>query len=96
MPGLATTVAYNLCSILDFGSYGAKQEINDLLSLIFESQLCSSEELQQGSQIGLSNFSSSIGVRSGSRIHNQSAPGKLPSNVHIAKTLQLNCYCIAF
>jgi hypothetical protein len=96
MPGLATTVAYNLCSILDFGSYGAKQEINDLLSLISESQLCSSKELQQGSRIGMSNFNGSAGVRSGSRIHNQSAPGKLPSNVHIAKTLQLNCYCIAF
>jgi hypothetical protein len=51
---------------------------------ISESQLCSSEELQQGSRIVLSNFRG-IGVeRSGIRIHKCSAPSKLPSNVHIA------------
>jgi hypothetical protein len=78
------------------GSYGAEQEISVSLSLISESQLYSSEELQQGSRIALSNFRGRGGVRSGIRIHKRSAPGKLPSNVHIAKTLQLNCYCIAF
>jgi hypothetical protein len=96
MSRLATTVAYSLCSIQDFGSYGVKQEISVSLSLISESQLCSSEELQHGSRIGLSNFRGNGGVRSGIRIHKQSAPGKLPSNMHIAKTLQLNCYCIVF
>ena len=46
MLALATTVAYNLCLVLDFGSYGAKQEISNSLYLVFESRLCSSEELQ--------------------------------------------------
>ena len=46
MLGLATIVAYNLYSILDFGLYGAKQEISDSLSLIFKSQLYNLEELQ--------------------------------------------------
>jgi hypothetical protein len=35
-------------------------------------------------------------MQTGIQIHKQSASGKLPSNVHIAKTLQLNCYYIAF
>ena len=50
------------------------------------------EELQQGSQIGLSNFRGSGGMQSGIQIYKQSAPGKLPSNMHIAKTLQLRFY----
>jgi hypothetical protein len=33
-------------------------------------------------------------VRSGIQIHKRSAPGKLPSNVHIAKTMQLFCFLI--
>ena len=41
MSSLTTSIVYNQSSIWNLGLYGADQEISVLLSLIFESQLCS-------------------------------------------------------
>ena len=79
----------NSSLVFDFGSYEAKQEMCDSLSLIFEFQLCSSEELQQGSRIDLSSFSRSVVVQRGSGIHKKTTIGKVPSNIDIEKILQL-------